>query len=341
MNLKLSRGFKYFLLCISMAFLLPFAANAGVEENIVETKTGFYYVVQKGDTLWDLSEKFADSPWLWPDLWQYNPDIPNPHLIYPGQKIQIYKKEWRGMAERPVDVEPAVEPPAPDEYYQYSEIDAIGFIRETEADHFGSVIKVKEDKRLISYGDKMFIAPADNGRALVEGNLYAVYRTSGPIDDPVTGDYVGIQHIITGIAEVIQVENDFAVAEIVTSYRDTREGDVVMPLLERSEDIKLRDAVSGLRGRMIKAEDGQALIGEHMLAFINKGENDDVRTGQIYSFYYQETAPGRNNFETLMLTEERLGEMIVLHTENTTSTVLITNSLDHIPAGTAFKSMDD
>jgi nucleoid-associated protein YgaU len=42
------------------------------------------YVIQRGDTLWDLSSRYLDSPWYWPKLWSYNPQVENPHWIYPG-----------------------------------------------------------------------------------------------------------------------------------------------------------------------------------------------------------------------------------------------------------------
>ena len=336
MKAKLKKRLSYFLLSIPIAFLFPALSHGDIEENIVETSTGFYYVVQKGDTLWDLSEQFADSPWYWPEMWQHNPDIANPHLIYPGQRIQIYRKDWVEREEIPVDIEL----PEPDRYFRYAGINAIGFIRETEARHFGSVIKVKEDHRLISSGDKVFIEPAEGIGEMVEGGLYAIYRTTGPVNDPVTDEYVGMQHIITGIAEITQVEDRFAVGMIDSSFRDTREGDLVMPFRERSDQVRLQDSVADLRGRLIKAEDGQAIIGEHMLAFINKGKNDMVEPGQSYTLYYQETASAGVGQDPLILTEEDLGEVLVLHVEDTTSTVLVTNSLDRIAAGTAFKAKE-
>ncbi len=87
---KLPMAIRLFIFLTLLAAPLSLMAAEG--EKTVEYETGFYYTIQKGDTLWDLSQKFSDTPWQWPELWQENNQIANPHRIYPGERIRLYRR---------------------------------------------------------------------------------------------------------------------------------------------------------------------------------------------------------------------------------------------------------
>src|SRR5512141_3206607 len=73
---------------LPLVLLLAVAVHAG---SAFAKDEPFIYVIKKGDTLWGLSERFLKDPHYWPDLWSRNdPDITNPHFIFPGQKVKVY-----------------------------------------------------------------------------------------------------------------------------------------------------------------------------------------------------------------------------------------------------------
>lgn len=318
-------------------------AIAGIEEHITKTETGFYYTVQKGDTLWDLSEKFSNSPWEWPEMWHYNPEIPNPHRIYPGQKILIYKKEWEGK-EKPEPV--IVEKEAPlqkiETFYMAPNIDKVGFIRKEAVSPSGTIFKAENDKKMISGGDLVYIHMESGAKAVSPGDQFTVYRTYPPISDPETGDYIGIHHLLTGTVEITDVKPDFALGRVLKNYVASRVGDLLMPYRERPTKIVINESKKNLTGKIIKTEYGEVvvLIGEHYIVFIDKGEADGVSPGQYYTIYYQESEkPDPGMMLPVLLPPVDIGELLVLRTEKTTSAAVIIDSKQAIEPGHKIRAL--
>lgn len=365
MNRKNLRTIKY--ICIFIAIIIsPFYAFAGETEEgeteeTVAHESGFYYTIQKGDTLWDLSERFSDTPWLWPDLWHENQQIPNPHLIYPGERIRLLYQEGVENVEIPVETvaneivlqekgqskdpeesetpeeKPEKEPP----YYSYPMIDTIGFIKKKPVMSHGVILKTKGSKIMISQDDVIYIKPTGNTQ-LALGSRYTVYRTLKPIKNKKTKEIVGVQHYLTGLVEITKKEPLFAIARVIRSYRTIELNDLIMPYKRRSQKIILTESKKGLDGKIIIGEEGQMIIGPDHIVFIDKGYNDGVKSGQAYDIYYQEKQQlDSKNKKDFFATPVVFGGILVLDTEETTSTVLITRSDKNISPGEKISSPQD
>lgn len=334
---------RLFLFSVAFVFcviFLPFSASANIDDHINRTESGFYYTVQKGDTLWDLSQKFSNSPWVWPEMWQYNPHIKNPHLIYPGQKILIYKKEWAGSEKQP---EPMMEKQVEKKqtFHKFTEIDRVGFIREEPVAHLGTIFKSQDDVILITDGVQVYIFPEPGAPPLSVGQTYTTFRTTDIVWDEENKETLGIQHLLTGTVEITAIEPEFAIAKVISSYRDILVNDRLMPCEIRNVNIPILESRQDMNGKVIHSEEESTLTAQDDIIFIDKGENDGIAPGQFYSVYLQESArPEPEKFRTVELTPYRIGELIVLRTEKTTSTALITKSTRHISPGNLVRTLE-
>jgi len=320
------------------ALVLPAAAYSvnNIEDHIIETETGIYYIVQPGDTLWDLSQQFSDSPWLWPDMWNENQQITNPHLIYPGDRIKLYRRTDVSRVQTEVS-----KPKPTGKTYTYRDMDAVGFIRKKAVEPSGNIIGVEPKKFMVSDHDTVYIAPQP-GRTFVVGEKYTVYRTLKEITDNETKAYIGIQHFLLGIVEITQVSQDVAVGTIKKSFRLMAVDDKVTPYLKRPEIIEIKESVPDLTGKFIATEDHNELVSEHRTAFIDKGEIDGIEIGQYYNILnkLEDRVRSGGKQKTINIPPQKMGSVLVLHIEENTATVLILHSEPFIenwmPIGTPY-----
>lgn len=324
--------------CVAISAGLMRPAYVHSEEDMEETlelESGFYYTIEKGDTLWDLSEHFYDSPWVWPDLWKKNQQIPNPHWIYPGERIRLLSREKLETTVQPApQPEPAMEPPELP-YYSYPAINSVGFIRKKPVSPSGAIFKVKEDKVMISQRDLVYVRPVGK-KAFEPGDRFIVFRTFKPLKDEDANALIGVQHYILGVVEITEVEPKFSPARVLQSFRHIELNDLLMPYKPRSPKITLTESKEGLKGKIIAAEEHQEIFADTVV-FIDKGSKDGVKVGQSYSIYYQEKAridPKRE--EHIMLPPVDYAKIIILRTEETTATALITKAEKAVHPGAKF-----
>jgi hypothetical protein len=337
---------RYLIIFSTLFFALSFPAWAADEDTstptakdytksgmkVVEHETGFYYTVQKGDTLWDLSRKFSDTAWQWPELWQENKQIANPHRIYPGERIRLYRRK----GSHTYGEDKVLQPDTMD--FFYAAIDQVGFIRKEAVSAHGVIYKVREEKIMIHDGDIVYIRP-EGEKPLTPGSLYTVYRTFRPITDKKSNRYIGIQHYLTGVVEIMQVENQYVIARVIQTYRAIRVNDKLIPYNRRLPRISLQKSQAGIEGQIIRGEERQAMMGDEVIAFIDKGQKDGIKPGQFYSVYYQDEHRTKQvTGDKILKTPVDFGELLVLHTEQNTATVLLTRLEKEVEDGTLVRT---
>jgi hypothetical protein len=145
--------------------------------------------------------------------------------------------------------------------------------------------------------------------------------------------------LLTGVVEINTVQPTYAVATVIEAYRPIFIEDNIMPYYRRLPDVVIKESPKDLQGQVFEAEDHNRLIGDHMIAFINKGKKDGVQRGQLYDVYYrvsERVHPKKRERTTLLPVE--LAEVLVLHTEDTTATVIVTSADREFEPGSKIRS---
>lgn len=298
----------------------------------VQSDTGFYYTIKKGDTLWDLSQKFYNSQWDWPGLWEMNKKIKNPHWIYPGNKIRVYLKSElktptpKEQPQTPVPVIPRFNFPA---------IDHVGFIKPSEIPALGTIIREEEGKLMMSTDDIIYIRPM---APMAQGERYQIFNTE-PVKETLNGNgFKGVKHLIKGTVEILDINQRYATARIIQSNRYAAIGDKLMAPLDRDSSLTIQEHPDPIDGAIICAEDNERMVNDHKIAFINRGDSHDVIPGQIYSILQiQENLSVHDVDDVALLDPHNSGRLIVLDTEPDTATVMILSSKREILPGDLVK----
>jgi len=340
MHCKMKSYVTTSLIMLIVLLIVPLSPAAAETPQNVKYETGFYYTVQKGDTLWELSQKFSDTPWQWPEMWKENDQIANPHRIYPGERIRLYRRRGAGGvgetgkgtsdADKNLKDKPELTKLL---HYEYASIDRVGFIRKEPALSHGTIFKVEGRKAMISTDDLIYIRPRPNF-SFAPGDKYTIYRTLQPIRDRKTDKYIGIQHLFAGAVEIMIKRPEFVLGRVIGAYRPIKIGDMLMPYKHRLPQVTMNPSPPGLEGSIIESEEHHVIFGENSIAFIDKGKSEGVEPGQLYWILKLEKYRiNPDNESEVTLTPVLLGELLVLHTENTTATVMITDSRRSIQAG--------
>jgi LysM repeat protein len=314
------------------------------------------YVVKKGDTLWDIAKTFLRDPWFWPEIWNVNPQVKNPHLIYPGDILHlVYVAGAPGQPGQPsivlergnmVHVSPSVrsEPrEAPIRTIPFQTVAAFmskpTLLSNDQIKAAGYVLAAKDGHEAIAEGNTMYARAM--GAAGV-GMRYSVVHVGEALRDPDDNSILGYNGIYTGSGRVTRTGDPTSLV-MTDSARESVAGDKV---IRSNVDVALdfvpsppRNVVSG---RIIAVTDGVSTIGQYQVVAINRGARDGLAPGNILGVFHAgalvaDTAKkgflaGTSNMfgEKVRLPDEPSGTFMVFKTYDRMSYGLIMEAKDII-----------
>jgi len=310
----------------------------------VTTAESDRYVIQPGDTLWDISTAFMGDPYYWPRLWSFNDYITNPHWIYPGQYV-VFKP---GTVLDPPEMdlpevrEAGYTPPSvslvdaqlecgPDVRYDSSFPSAHfitpSFIADPEdVEVWGSVEASKAGTYELAEGDLIYL-DLDDTDAVGCGDVVTLFRQAEKIKHP-DGKRVsfGYMFLVAADARILHIdEEDRVTAVIRRMYRPVKRGDVVGPQLIVDAELPSDPPRGDLDGLIFAAEQQHltTLSGQGNVVFIDRGRADGLRVGHSMYIVHQ-----RDHYVSLSedmdtIPEQVVGRVLVTGVEENHATAVI------------------
>ncbi|MDE0950039.1 MAG: LysM domain-containing protein [Halioglobus sp.] len=286
-----TRSLSVCLLSLSLLFSGWLQAAVELNEEVPEV-----YTVKKGDTLWGISGMYLKEPWLWPELWDANPQVDNPHLIFPGDELYLVwidgQPRLRMRRGRDVKLVPNMRVGPLDLAIPAIPLDQIGpwlvrnRVMNAEEINQSAYIVAGDERRLISGpGDRVFgRGPFPDGE-----RTYGIYRVGQKYIDPITQEFLGYQIMDVGSAK-LQSSNrdDVTELEITRITEEVDIGDRLLPMEERILDATFHPRAPDAEivdGIMIAVEGGLTQIGDMSVVVINKGKRDGMEIGNVLAVY--------------------------------------------------------
>jgi LysM repeat protein len=314
------------------------------------------YVVKRGDTLWGISKVFLRDPWYWPEIWQVNPQVHNPHLIYPGDTLRLVyiegkpqillQRAERGDAAR---VEPRVRSQpleASITTIPYATVAAFMskpiVLDKDQIKGAPYVLDARDYHVLVADGETFYARGFNDTVEL--GAHYVVVRVGDALIDPDDHRVLGYNGTFTGAGHVTRL-GDPTTLLMTESMRETRSGDKLIP---GGVDVPLDFIPSPPRnatnGRIIAVSDGVSIIGQYQVVVINRGSHDGLAPGNVLAVF--DTGPmvadtdkkgffnvDRFAAKKVQLPSEHTGTFMVFKTFENISYGLIMEATDIIRVG--------
>jgi len=352
-------GVRFSILAVLCTILfLPVAVSAqGVmgEATPVEYPEGLVHTVVKGDTLWDLSERYLGSPWLWPDLWERNRFLSNPHFIYPGISVLVYPpppREYGWEFKEPVPVPegetvvttkpamegqaapvaaPAMEAPARATLH----ISPEDFVRAGEftpdrPKGIGRIAGGEQDKDAFSETDKVYLSL---DKEIPEDQILGVYRVRGKVKSRTARPVSGYVRYLVGILQVTGKKEGQATAVVRKSFADLSREDLIREDIPSYSPVYLNEGKSGEEAVVIAARYPKVALSADDFIYLDRGADAGVAVGDVYRLYDtrgSSTWYGRDEIEVVHIP---VGKAVIVRVLPGSATAYVTHSTQDISVG--------
>lgn len=290
---------KSIITSLILCSLLSWAASA--DELQVKPDAPDRYVVVKGDTLWDISGRFLNEPWRWPEIWNLNKDqIKNPHRIYPGDVVVLdnvdgkarlkvvksQKYEGRDVVAvspaarieaRPVTPAiPAISPADIGPFLSQPQV-----IEKDGLENAPEIVASEENRVVIGAGNRAYVAGLKPG----DPRQWQVFRRGKPLVDPETQETLGYEAVYLGEARV-KAFGETSTIEISRAVAEINRGDRLVKLSEAELANFVPHAPDKpLRGRIMTVYSGVAEAGPKAIVSLNRGRRDGLEQGHVLAIH--------------------------------------------------------
>jgi hypothetical protein len=344
-------------LIFALAAILPFLAHA--DSLNLKNQYPIEYIVKEGDTLWDISSKYLQSPWLWPLLWDANPALDNPHLIYPGDKLQLIFVDGQPrlvrnhIRKRILKVSPKARPelkgsraiPTIPLKLIHSFLSRDYVATDEKLKHAPVILGNNDGNTTFIVGHNIFAS------SVLKSALYGIYRRGRIYTDSVTNEKLGNEMEFIAIARVVNTGTETVPAKlsVLKSAKEARIGDRLFPLPNQDGlpvYFQPRNFQLASDGAIVAADEQYSAIGKNDVVVINRGWRDNIGAGDVFAVLKRGKTIIRHEQDLyfnygdqvnlydklffdkneLQLPDERIGEMMVFKVYDKVSLALITHS---------------
>ena len=335
------------IMAMSLALLTVTSASANT---ILADDYPERYTVVEGDTLWAISGKFLRDPWRWPEVWQGNPQVSNPDLIFPGDVLVLTflngQPVLRSLRRETVKLSPsartieydAIDPIDPSAIQAYLNSPLVTDAKELSES--GYIVEGLESHLLLGKYDQ-FYARGVTGESASE---YRVFRPGRHFVDPVSKESLGWEAVHVGDANILKA-GDPARMSLLKTFQD-------VGVRDRLRAISNKEALPffypkapnnwRIRGVILETPNRSTELGALSVVAINLGEREDVHPGDVFRIKSQRMR--RNDPITkkaYYIPEEKIGLMLVFRTFEKVSYALVTNSVRPVRPGDVVVSPEE